>query len=153
MNQYSDTLKHIEDEYCKDDNQINIINDVLQSALEQYQIAYQNATNKQQYRDVKSGTSKAIEKVTKMLREVGQITLANDLQEALAYEALIKSKVLTKVSGMMKDLLIEKYSMSSSVYKNNAFHINLMQAFIECCENNPIKVPESYDNSWEPHIN
>ena len=150
MTMCSETLQHIENEYCKDDNQINIINSVLQSALEQYQIDYQNATDKQQYRDVKSGTKKAIDKITIMLRDVGQITLANDVIEALMYDSLVKSKVLTKASAHMKGLLIGEHKMSPSIYKNNLYDKNLKQAFIECCENNPMTVPESYDNYWEP---
>lgn len=141
------------DLYSNDDK-IDIIKEVLNHALSSYQWNYQIASDKP-YRDVESSSSKAVEKVIELLKNVGQNSLADDVEDAL-YNAsdtsiLTKKKVLSQVKKYMK-VEMEIKGISKHDYSN--FYNEITEkVFLEWCEFYQLdKVPEHFDYNWEPPI-
>ncbi len=155
MNQRdTDTLVNIVKEYCRDDKEVDLVRRVLKETLCVYQWHYQTAKNKV-YRDVENPSAKAIQRVLELLRDKGQNTLAEEMEDALYNDAnssvLVKSKVISQVTKYMKTLLLYN-GMSTSRYKNDFARL-MARAFIDHCKQYPLdKAPEHFDSNFEPMI-
>ena len=153
--QTTDTLSHILDTLCKNEEDQTAINKSFHEALQKYQWHYQNSTDKQQDRNANRSASKAIQKVITLLKNVGQYTLANDIIDALGepyndFSTYTKRNVISVVVKDLKES-VQRYKISNSRYKN-IFATPLKEAFIEWCEKYPLKkAPEHFDFDFDPY--
>ena len=154
------SLDIITDTICKNDIQIDMIRNILKNTLECYQWYYQTATDHQEYVNAANNSKIAVPKTTKLLRDSGQYTLADEVEEVLyndpSTSILTKSKVLSQAKKFMKEAILGEKSMEKEYKRrlgkyNKKYSKLLGLAFKEWCEAYPLdSAPEHFDSNWEP---
>ncbi len=100
---------------CKDDKEIDFIKSVLEETLSMYQWHYQTASDKPK-RDVKDSAERAAKKTIKLLRDVGQNTLAEEVENVLVDDSILtKSIILSSAKKEMKDKILFAYKVEKKL--------------------------------------
>ncbi len=109
------SLNIIIDTICKDDKEVDFIKSVLEETLSIYQWHYQTASNKPK-RDVGASAERAVERTIKLLRDIGQNTLAEEVENVLVDDSILtKSIILSSAKKEMKDKILLVYKVEKKL--------------------------------------
>ena len=146
----TDTLENTIRHFCKNgkDHRKDTIINILDETLQRYQWHYQDAIGGKQYRDVRDSNQLHIDATVQLLKNVGQYTLAEELQEALFNDnetsTFTKEKVLSQAKKYMKKQFISSGVKLSTYNKDLAYSMEFI--FKEWCKKFPLdNAPEHYD--------
>jgi len=103
---------------CKNDEQRQVVEQAFKHALDIYQWYYQNADSRP-YRDVEKPIVKYTKKVVQRLREIGNQTLADEVEYVLYNDdktsILTTKKILSQAKDSMKNELLAKENMQENM--------------------------------------
>ena len=100
------SLDSIVDTVCKDDKEADFIRRILAETLSIYQWHYQTASDKPQ-RDVENSAVIAVKKTIKLLQDIGQNTLAEEVESVLVDNSILrKGTILSNAKNHMKDKIL-----------------------------------------------
>ena len=148
----TDTLKNTIETYCKDDDHAEFLCNVLDETLQLYQWYYQTAQSKA-YRDVDNHYTSHIKTTIQLLRDIGQITLADEVKNALfndsATSIYTKNKILSQAKKHMKNKFLSVNMPSSTYEKGLAYSMGYL--FEEWCEIFPLEEsPAHFNDDFYP---
>ena len=153
-NKTTDALENIITNICRDDRCIDAIREILKQTLDLYQWSYQTATDHQTYENASNGANLAVSHTIQLLRNIGENSLADDVEEVLSENNedsfLTKDKVFKQAKDHMKSELLSR-RMKEWIYKRD-YGKNMGEAFIELCDKYPLtEAPVHLGRDFEPY--
>ncbi len=108
---------------CKDDQEIDFIDGVFRECLAFHQWHYQMAPDKQK-RDVLASAEKSTKKTIQLLRDLGQYSLADDVEYFLIGGVWTKEDIISDVRKILKEKLLMNDSLKGAMKKNESLYAN-----------------------------
>ena len=149
----TDTLENTIATFCENgkEHRKDIILSIMNDTLQRYQWHYQVASKKV-YRDVRDSNQRHINATIQLLKEVGQNTLAKDVEDALLNDdgtsLFTQDKVLSHAKKFMKKQFVAN-GMNGSTYDDDlAYTMGFI--FKEWCEKHQFtEAPAHLDDAFD----